>query len=263
VSIVIYENDGRYEITAGFNTACITKDVDVTPADWPHMVPSIRRLEKNVEIKDEDAALLSEYVHGILEIMEKYDPFLEPERHEKFMYYPYDITPYLQDSSLDENSVMVIGYKKSMTGIGMLEYYESDQAFCSISKLVIPSAPTMIYGQDNTWISEFDDEATIFPGLIRYICESETGKPIFKIRYVDRGIYKINECIDVYYSEKVCCFWRDKELIGSIRPCNEEAYNVNDDLEEESPEYRVRVRKDLSNEEKMLIEAFPYLLFGL
>ena len=70
----------------------------------------------------------------------------------------------------------LIGFQYSSTGVFGYTFYRNGNKICTVSSLVVPSPTVHIHGLDRDWMSPFDQESTIFPGLTRYVYRADSGQ---------------------------------------------------------------------------------------
>lgn len=158
-----------------------------------------------------------------------------------------------------------LGYLSSHTGILAHRFYTEDKkCICIISSFSLPSHPVYIYGDNFAFVSEFDMEATIFPGLKRFI-KNPSGEINAWIQYRQRNIYTLQQketVIEIKVQKDGYHFSIGDNEIAEIRhilcPCKEngiptDLYKIFD----------VSIAPHINPEMTALILAFPMLRFGL
>lgn len=79
----------------------------------------------------------------------------------------------------------LIGFCWSVTGAFGYDFYQNGRRLCTVSSLVVPSAPVRIRGFGGEWLSPFDADSTLFPGLARTVYRA--GSEQAECRLVYRG----------------------------------------------------------------------------
>ena len=86
-----------------------------------------------------------------------------------------------QDADMESNKMTKItGYRYHATGIFGYDFFKNKEKFCSVSSLVAPYAPVMIFGAGTKWRSDFP-KCTIFPGLTGTVVDESDGNTVFRI----------------------------------------------------------------------------------
>ncbi|MEE3428440.1 MAG: hypothetical protein VZQ55_05685 [Ruminococcus sp.] len=158
-----------------------------------------------------------------------------------------------------------IGYRFEATGIFGYQFYKAGDNFCSVTSIVAPSAPVMIYSKDIKWRSDYE-LCTIFPGLTRYIIDELSDQQVIQIIYKDTGEYEINGMIQVYCDSKKYTFYREDEIIAKIKKINnkeEHLQRIPNSYDNCEPYFEILVDVGISTELLPVILAFPMLRFAL
>ena len=164
-----------------------------------------------------------------------------------------------------ETGIHYIGYRYSTTGAFGYIFCEDSVEKCRVGCSVIPSPPVYIHGKDRNWVSKFDNETTIVPGLTRTVKDEKTGAEAARITLKDVGRFTINNSIDVFCDlEGKYTFYANNALIGRITrfegSCSRLPEVAGCDVE---PYFDVMIKEGLDEEQVMLMTAFPLLRFSL
>ena len=164
-----------------------------------------------------------------------------------------------------ETGIHYIGYRYSTTGAFGYIFCEDSVEKCRVGCGVIPSPPVYIHGKDRNWVSKFDNETTIVPGLTRTVKDEKTSAEAARITLKDVGRFIINNSIDVFCDQEgKYTFYANNALIGRITrfegSCSRLPEAGGCDVE---PYFDVTITDGLDEEQVMLITAFPMLRFSL
>lgn len=163
----------------------------------------------------------------------------------------------------------LIGFQYSATGVFGYTFYRNGSKICMVSSLVVPSPTVHIHGSHRDWMSPFDQESTIFPGLTRYVYRADSGQEECRIVYM-ADWYEIRIGTDVY-----CVSENDGEYIFSAgerqiaditKISRQEAEKISAPQDEPNYDvkayYRVDAAEEIPENALMAILAFPMVRFG-
>lgn len=157
------------------------------------------------------------------------------------------------------------GYLSSHTGILAHRFYtENKNCACIISSFSLPAHPVYIYGDNLVFVSEFDTEATVVPGLKRFI-KNPSGEINAWIQYHQRNIYTLQQketVIEIKVQKYGYHFCIGDNEIAEIRriSCPYMENGIPTDLYKI---FEVSIAPHINPEMTALILAFPMLRFGL
>ena len=158
-----------------------------------------------------------------------------------------------------------LGYLSSHTGILAHRFYtEAKNYVCIISSFSLPSHPVYIYGDNFVFVSEFDMEATIFPGLKRFI-KNPSGEINAWLQYRQRNIYTLQQketAIEIKVHKDGYHFCIGDNEIAEIKhiSCPYKENGIPAGLYKI---FEVSIAPHINSETTALILAFPMLRFGL
>ena len=165
----------------------------------------------------------------------------------------------------------IIGRRFSVTGVFGYEFIDDAGETVSVSSVVVPSAPVMIYGYGRQWKSDYDQKSTIIPGRTRRVVDQKTQCVVGVIKYIDDGIYTINDGVTVRCYEKEYRFYAgetEDRLIavlgkGSVRGAVG-GIPIDDGNDEHSnlDIYVSCIAEDIPYDTVLLILSFPMLRFA-
>ena len=163
----------------------------------------------------------------------------------------------------------LIGFQYSATGVFGYSFYRDGNKICSVSSLVVPSSTVHIHGSDRDWMSPFDQDSTIFPGLTRYVYRTDSGQEECRIVYMVDW-YEIRIGMDVYRASEndgEYIFSADGQQIAVITKISrQEAEKISVPQDEPNYDvtayYRVDAVGGIPENALMAILSFPMVRFG-
>ena len=162
----------------------------------------------------------------------------------------------------------IIGFQYSTTGIFGYMFYHSNNKICTTSSLVMPSPPVYICGFGEKWISPFNQDSTIFPGLIRYVYHTDSGREACHIEYTGKGyhLYLGSNTYEVKTADEVYAFHSNKQQIASItqiprQETKNSSITSNISFDDMKAYYSVDVTEGISGKLLIMILAFPMIRF--
>ena len=152
------------------------------------------------------------------------------------------------------------------TGVyGHLFFDGGPEPCANVHSLVTPSAPPVyIRGFGHAWSSPFDHDATIFPGLKRYVLEEKTGTAVGAIEYRSPGEYRISAGgagLSVHIERGSILFRDFSGDVAEVRRTENRAVRSLGHGYEAEKRFDIVLRRPVSDELKLLILAFPMLEF--
>lgn len=156
-----------------------------------------------------------------------------------------------------------IGYKYSATGIFGYAFFHDKIRMCTVTSIVVPSPPVLIEGYGMRWRSDFDAEATIFPGLTRYVRDDSDGAQVARLVYRDRWEYEINGSVTARCGGGSYSFSRSGKIAAQISRYKEGNVWVPESVEHDyEPYFEVLFTDEIDDGMKLLVSSFPMLRFG-
>ncbi len=215
--------------------------------------------ESDFQVESEPVA--EEYVI-LVQLLKQYCNFPQFIPVDKPMKNSSEVLEHLSDHLTPNDSSKIIGYRYNATGVFGYVFYKEKRKLCSVSSVVVPSPPVMMFGFGNKWKSEFEN-CTIVPGITRYVYDCNTGRRIYKIVYRENGKYEINNSVIAYCNAERYAFFCDNQLIAQISKATEKCDFVPQSTEYDiEPYFDVFAQNGIDENLLMLIFSFPMLQFA-
>ena len=85
-----------------------------------------------------------------------------------------------------------VGYRQDGTDLKQYDFFVEKQGVCRVREKRTPNLSIVsICSACGQWMSRFDPDSTIFPGLTRTILDGETENEVFRLIYRDSGRYEM------------------------------------------------------------------------
>lgn len=155
------------------------------------------------------------------------------------------------------------GYRINLTGVFGYDFIHEGETICQIHGPVIPSPPVYISSNGQHFVSEFDADSTIYPGLTRYVIPEDSTAEQIRIVYRQQGHYEITNGAFAVYADTSTEEYRfslQHEVIAVIRKYNGSPETL-DDMHEYF--FDVEMKEGIDSLIQMMILAFPMLQFAL
>ncbi|MCM1307544.1 MAG: hypothetical protein NC223_02985 [Butyrivibrio sp.] len=154
-----------------------------------------------------------------------------------------------------------VGYRYEATGVWAYNFYKGKEKICSVSSIVAPSSPIMIYGFGYSWKSELGD-STAASEHTRYVCDCSDDRKLYKIIYKGNGKYEINDSLLVYCDAERYSFFCDNRLIAEInRIADKSDFELLSTAYDAEPYFDIFTQDRMDEQLLMLIFSFPMLRF--
>lgn len=157
----------------------------------------------------------------------------------------------------------IIGYQYSETGAQGYYFYSGKKLLCKVSAGIF--CPVLITGDETEWISDYDINSTILPGIKRTVVDNHTNKTVATITYLDRGKYHLDNGWDVECYGEVYRFFNGDQKIAEIRHCSKEEkfWIPQEEWRDFEPYFELIPEEEPDETSILLIAGFPVLRFGL
>lgn len=151
------------------------------------------------------------------------------------------------------------------TGLNQYGFFRGKDPLGKATCLVAPDFPVKIQGRGLNLTSEFDRDATIFPGQSRNICRENTGEVYAKIIYHDTGVHSLHTVFDTIHirsQEDTHRFYREGRQIALISKISPEDHALLPQDVSWELRYMMMSQEEISDSLALLLLNFPILQFA-
>lgn len=159
--------------------------------------------------------------------------------------------------------MIIEGYKADLTGTREYDFYLNGKLICSQISLLAPSGFVTVRWDGKDYVSKYDMELSVAPGVSRSVRERRTQDEAWRIIYESMGHYSIligKERIKAKIGEGQTDYYLGSRKIASMVRCSPSlaGYAGND----RHLYFRAEISDDTSYEMIPAILTLPLLRFG-